>query len=60
MRNHKTVDREKRDHKRIEIYGRSQGNIYIEREKVTRQYRDDLSQGSMYIYRERQQGITDT
>ena len=31
-----------------------------ERRKVTRQYRDDRSQSSMYIYGERQQGIRDT
>ena len=41
-----------RDHKTVEIYDRSQGNRERERErqKVTRLYRDDRSQGSMYIY----------
>ena len=39
-----------RGHKTVEIYDRSQGNVEREREKVTRQYSDDRSQGSMYIY----------
>ena len=39
-----------RDHKTVEIYDRSQGNRERERQKVTRLYRDDRSQGSMYIY----------
>ena len=42
-----------RDHNTAEIYDRSQGNREREREKVTRQYRDERSQGSMCIYIER-------
>ena len=46
-----------RDHKTVERYDRSQGNRERERRKVTRQYRDEIYQGSMCIYIERKQGI---
>ena len=53
MRNHKTVYREKRDHKRIEIYGRSQGNIYIYREKRSQGNIEMIYLKAVCIYIER-------